>query len=76
MLSRDDIIKLAREAGWEMGDNLSDGFGVRLERFAALAYEAGAAAEREACEKVCQEKWIYTASGFEMADYIRARGQA
>jgi hypothetical protein len=45
---KEDIIKMAQEAGWEMGDDLSDGFGVRLERFAALvadrcaeiAYEA------------------------------------
>jgi hypothetical protein len=42
-MNRDDIIRLAREAGWEMGDDLSDGFGVRLERFAALV----AAAERK-----------------------------
>jgi hypothetical protein len=31
-------------------------------------------AEREACAKVCDEKWIYTASPSEMAEYIRARG--
>lgn len=41
-MNRDEIIKLAQEAGWEMGDDLSDGFGVRLERFAELV----AAAER------------------------------
>lgn len=45
---KEDIIKMAQEAGWEMGDDLSDGFGVRLKRFAAIvaarcadiAYEA------------------------------------
>jgi len=35
-MNREDIIKMAQEAGWEMGDDLSDGFGVRIERFAAL----------------------------------------
>jgi hypothetical protein len=42
---KEDIIKMAQEAGWEMGDDLSDGFGVRLERFTALVR----ADEREAC---------------------------
>ena len=33
------------------------------------------AAEREACAKVCDDKWIYTASPSEMAEYIRARSK-
>jgi len=33
------------------------------------------AAEREACAKVCDDKWIYTASSSEMAEYIRARSK-
>jgi hypothetical protein len=49
MTDRDDIIRMAQASGWEMGDDLSDGFGVRLSRFAALV----AAAEREACAKEC-----------------------
>jgi hypothetical protein len=40
-MSRDDIIRMAREAGFD------------LFLFFTLAYEAGAAAEREACAKVC-----------------------
>ena len=46
-MDKDDIIKLAREAGWDMDGIFNDvfGFGVRLERFAALV----AAREREAC---------------------------
>jgi hypothetical protein len=51
-MTRDDIIKMAREAGI----NVEQGFLLRfmgveddLERFAALV----AAAEREACAKVC-----------------------
>lgn len=47
----EDIIKWAREAGWEMGDDLSDGFGVRLARFAALVR----ADEREACAKLMDD---------------------
>jgi hypothetical protein len=77
-MNRDDIIKWAREAGMERVVKLhSDGTRTvelphpdLLERFAALV----AAAEREVCAKVCDEKWIYTASPSEMAEYIRARG--
>jgi hypothetical protein len=76
-MTRDDIIRLAVEAklvcnwdggcasAWVEGHDLSP----YLERFAALV----AAAEREACAKVCEEpgwnaaKWC--------ADRIRARGQ-
>lgn len=51
-MNREDIIRMAREAGfdpYDMNDftcNLID-----IERFAALV----AAAEREACAKVCEE---------------------
>jgi hypothetical protein len=38
------------------------------------ALEEARKAEREACAQVCDEKWIYTASPSEMAEYIRARG--
>ena len=57
-MSRDEIMRLAQEAGWEMDDScvlepqviwyISQD---QLERFAALV----AAAEREACAKVCEE---------------------
>ncbi len=50
-MTRDDIIKMAREAGFNpvsyMGANLES-----FERFAALV----AAAEREACAKVCEDE--------------------
>jgi hypothetical protein len=50
-MNRDDIIKMAREAGFNpvsyTGANLE-----LFERFAALV----AAREREACAKVCDEK--------------------
>ena len=57
-MTRDDIIKLAREAGISrLPDNLGDGWWqadstAELERFAALV----AAQEREACEKEAQER--------------------
>jgi hypothetical protein len=55
-MTREDIIRMAKEAGWSRtGRNPETGpeFPVlidRLERFAALV----AAAEREACAKVCE----------------------
>lgn len=48
-MNRDEIIRMAREAGWDMDDSV-DGFSVRLERFVALV----AAAEREECAKVAE----------------------
>ena len=52
MLSREDIIEMAREAGLLPCQGIHPG---DLERFFQLTYEAGAAAEREACAKVCDE---------------------
>lgn len=49
-MSRDDIIRWAREAGfvdYELEDYTESGFDVRYERFFAKAYAAGAAAERQ-----------------------------
>ena len=64
-MNRDDVIRMAREAGL-LTIGTADGSvavytwpkGIteELERFAALAYAAGADAEREACAKVCDEK--------------------
>ena len=49
-ISRDDIIRMAREAeAWNLIDH--DGIAA-LERFATLV----AAAEREACAKMCDEQ--------------------
>ena len=52
-LNTDDIIRMAREAGWEKARAFDDclACGVfDVERFANLV----AAAEREACAKVCE----------------------
>jgi len=55
-----DIIKLAREAGavhiHERPKELALVGNEAIERFFQAAYAAGAAAEREACAKVCDGK--------------------
>lgn len=52
-MTREDILRMAQEAGWEMPLTWdeTDGFLQRLERFAALV----AAAEREACAQIADE---------------------
>ena len=84
-MNREDIIRMAREAGFDPHDmsadftcNLKD-----IERFAALV----ASAEREACAKVCEERiggavqtndwWFGFRSAMKQcATAIRARGQS
>lgn len=63
-MTRDDIIRMAREAGY--GDAMTDLHAPALERFANLT----AAAEREACAKEA-DKWIGCDG---LADAIRERG--
>ena len=73
-MDKDDIIRMAREAG---GQGLSTRDFIDIERFATLV----AAAEREACAKVCQDKAKQTFSsqcqtwGDYFANAIRARSQ-
>ena len=52
-MTKDDIMKLAREAGLHLyvNDLTEEPYALVVERFANLV----AAAEREACAKVCQE---------------------
>jgi len=78
-MNREDIIRMAREAG--IRDCTCNGEFGCLERFAALV----AAAEREACAKLCDDKhdtWRWddepdSASGpRDCAAAIRARGQS
>jgi hypothetical protein len=74
-MTRDDIIRLAREAGWH-DELLSVSFTEPLlERFAVLI----AAAEREACAKVCElvAREIDDTNGTAtyIAKAIRARGE-
>ena len=88
-MSKDEIIKLAREAKIEC-DLIDEDEGQvwyitteTLERFAALV----AAAEREACAKVCDEQGVgrkalehyaaltYSGAAHDCAAAIRARGE-
>jgi len=69
-MTREDIIRMAREAGFEL-DCCSLEWHERIARFAALV----AAAEREACAKVCEES-NDMGSSYGLAQAIRARGQA
>ena len=74
-MTKDDIIKLAREAGaafpsvgiWHRFDSPEE-----LERFATLV----AAAEREECAKLLEEYpyWLGTVGKREIVATIRARG--
>lgn len=66
-MTRDDIIELAREV-WGL-IYISESDVSKLEKFAALA----AAAEREACARVC-DGWT-GADGDVCAEEIRARGE-
>jgi hypothetical protein len=80
-MTRDDIIRMAREAGFETAeewDKFPNGFVQVVARFAALV----AAQEREACAKVA-ERWgqeirveSWDLAGKDCAAAIRARGQA
>jgi len=68
-MTQEDIIRMAEEAGkhlWPLETKF-------LLRFAALV----AAAEREACAKVCEEVGVWPSlEPKHCADAIRARGQA
>lgn len=75
-MTRDDIIRMAREAGFEsnsLGMTYTSGSLLDLlERFAELV----AAAEREACAKVCDEVGQHPSlTPRHCAEAIRARGQ-
>jgi len=60
----EDIIRMAREAGWD--DHHAE-FDTRIQTFAVLV----ASVERSACAKLCDE-----ARAARLAEQIRARGQA
>ena len=79
-MNRDNIIRMAQQAGMFklFGDpNAPEALtGESIERFAALI----AAAEREACAKVCESQYIPDGSNEDVAaircaDAIRARGE-
>jgi hypothetical protein len=67
-MNREDIIRMAREAGLtEFGGYTEQ----NIERFAALV----AAAEREACAKVCDDWPNGRDDVYSIGAAIRARGQ-
>jgi hypothetical protein len=77
-MTREDIIRMAREADIEF-DLIDEDEGQicyitseGLERFATLV----AAAEREACAKVCDDLWGANGEIRDAVEAIRARGQA
>jgi len=87
-MNKDDIMRMAREAGFM--PTVLNHWPSELERFANLVaahkaevalaeayrcgYEAGVAAEREACAKVCDDLIGTRAMAVHCADAIRARG--
>ncbi len=79
-MTREDIIRMAREAG--IRDCTCNGEFGCLERFAALVAAASEAKEREACAKVCEEnaddgtEGEWDSACINCADHIRDRGQA
>ena len=73
-MNQDEIIRMARESGFEIGSVTSAIYAptsceMELTRFAALV----AAAEREECAKVCEETRIVK-GGEVFSAKIRARG--
>ena len=70
-MDRDDIIRMAREAGFESHDAIIN-YPKELQRFAAIV----AAAEREACAEVCELMYDYGwLDAKRCAREIRARGE-
>jgi hypothetical protein len=84
-MTKDEIIEMARRAGWEMDDScvlepeviwyISQG---QLEAFAKLVAEH----ERKECAKLCEDNAIdlserdWDSACLNCSDHIRARGEA
>ena len=79
-MTRDDIIRMAREAGLHLATDVNWMPVISIEyaeKFAALVR----AAEREACAQLCEDeinraKPIYSVTAENALKAIRARGQA
>jgi hypothetical protein len=72
-MTQDEIIEMAREAGFSIADGIVTGGVTDVKRFATLVAEK----EREACAKLFEQgdemgEWY----SYEAAKEIRARGQA
>ena len=71
-MTKDDIIRMAREAGW---DAHHAAFDTRIEAFANLVAER----EREACAKLCDDlddDIVDGLAGWQFGEAIRAREQS
>ena len=75
MISRDDVLRMARETAKEFGIAYKPREEDALVRFAALV----AAAEREACAKIVDnvnnQDYVHPMTALDCAAAIRARGQ-
>lgn len=77
-MSRDEIIAMATEAGFELADNATDEALNRFRAFAALV----AAQKMEACAQVCDAKahevrlWCNESNVVACAAAIRERGES
>ena len=73
-MNREDIVRMAREAGLHYSGRCTlTGMESHIERFAALV----ASAEREACAKLCDDlddDIVDGLAGWQYAEAIRARG--
>ena len=87
MLSKDEVLKMARQAGYQHPDAVGqceDFSYFDLEAFAKLVADAASAKaverEREACAKVCDDidksHWGCEVKASWCSDAIRARGEA
>ena len=87
-MNREDIILMAREAGW---DAHHAEFDTRIQTFVVLVIQSlkpslqtefekmfmeGASAEREACADICELIWGCNGELRDAVEAIRARGQA
>ena len=72
-MTREDIIRMAREVEWLHEYDSTTGFVAEAAfKFAALI----ASAEREACAKVCDDLWEDDGTAYDCAEAIRTLGQA
>jgi hypothetical protein len=71
-----NTLDMAREAGLEEMWEFTQGFTKRLKAFEALVRADERSVEREACAKVCDSWSLRDSLAAEMAEEIRARGEA
>ena len=77
-MNREDIIRMAREAGYQHPDAVGqceDFAYFSLERFAQLVAKAAVEHEREACAVLCDDPCMYGPEGEWCAAAIRDRSK-